>query len=389
MNTIVTAEEFCYRVTDGTHDSPGICNQGERFPLITSRHLNNQKLDISRANMISKEDYEIINKRSRVDQWDILFSMIGTVGRCYIERSKNVNYACKNVGIFKFNGRERDAKWLYYYLQSPKCRNQIEALKRGTTQSYVPLNALRNLKIDIPSKEVRDYAIDVLGKFDEKIQVNEDLFQKLEDLANFYVHRSLFSRDRVGVRTKLSQIAYIHQDTFNPKKNIGQIVEHYSIPAFDSEKYPIFESSDNIQSNKNKIENGCVLFSKLNPATKRVWRPLCMTNYAITSSEFVALKPVEGYSSDLIFSIINSDEFNLFICGKASGSTNSRQRIRPSDALLFEFSLPSLEEISLLDKLTRPIYDLQSLLIKQNFSLKEMRDILLPKLISGEIKHKH
>ena len=80
---VTTAEEYCDKVTDGTHDSPKETQEGHY--LITSKHLNGFSLDYSSAKKISENDYLKIVKRSAVSQWDILFSMIGTIGNTYLE----------------------------------------------------------------------------------------------------------------------------------------------------------------------------------------------------------------------------------------------------------------------------------------------------------------
>jgi type I restriction enzyme S subunit len=67
-------------VRDGTHDSPKYLNYSD-YVLITSKNITNGDLDFSHANYISKEDYEKINLRSKVDEGDILMAMIGTIGK--------------------------------------------------------------------------------------------------------------------------------------------------------------------------------------------------------------------------------------------------------------------------------------------------------------------
>src|SRR5213594_4381420 len=104
----VPAEQFCVSVRDGTHDSPKRVEHG-RF-LVTSRHITGGQLDLGSAYLISQEDFEAINKRSKVDQWDVLISMIGTVGEpCLIKEEPN--FAIKNIGLFKSKG-EVEGKWL-------------------------------------------------------------------------------------------------------------------------------------------------------------------------------------------------------------------------------------------------------------------------------------
>lgn len=90
--------EVC-EVKDGTHDSPKKVEKG--YPLVTSKHLESNRIDFSKANEISYDDFEKINKRSKVNTGDILISMIGTVGKVYYVNDTNINFAIKNIGLIK------------------------------------------------------------------------------------------------------------------------------------------------------------------------------------------------------------------------------------------------------------------------------------------------
>jgi type I restriction enzyme, S subunit len=145
MDYIITTSEYCKKVTDGTHDTPKPCDSG--FPLVTSKHINNSVLNISSAYLISKGDYDNINKRSKVEQWDILFSMIGSVGEVYIEREPNPQYAIKNLGLFKMGGNKEKGLNLYYFLKSSYFQRKLKFLLSGSIQSFVTLDFLRKIKI--------------------------------------------------------------------------------------------------------------------------------------------------------------------------------------------------------------------------------------------------
>lgn len=166
----VRADQFCTSITDGTHDSPKPQQAGRK--LITSKHLKGHYIDFDSANWISEADYKKVISRSAVEQWDILFSMIGTIGNIYLEKNPVVEYACKNIGIFKFSGNKEDAFWMYYYLKSPQAKAYIQSHLRGSTQAYVPLGGLREMPVQMPDKKVRDSIISILRPIDEKIELN-------------------------------------------------------------------------------------------------------------------------------------------------------------------------------------------------------------------------
>ena len=177
----IRAEDFCFTVTDGTHDSPKAKETGHY--LITSKHLAPYSIDFSSAKKISEEDYQKVIKRSPVEQWDILFSMIGTIGITYLEKNTDIDYACKNMGIFKFNGDKDKAYWLYYYLQTPQAKEYILGHLRGTTQQYLPLGSLRDFPIQVPSAEVRNSITSILRSLDDRIAVNTSINENLEQQA--------------------------------------------------------------------------------------------------------------------------------------------------------------------------------------------------------------
>ena len=87
-----------YDVRDGTHDSPKYVDKGH--PLITSKNLKNNQVNYNKVKFISNEDYNHINKRSRVDVGDVLFAMIGTIGNPVVI-DKEPDFAIKNVALFK------------------------------------------------------------------------------------------------------------------------------------------------------------------------------------------------------------------------------------------------------------------------------------------------
>ena len=175
-----TCSEFCESVRDGTHESPKKINSGKY--LITSRHLKSHNLDFNNAYLISQEDFNKANKRSKVDQWDVLISMIGTIGEVYLER-KNPDYAIKNVGLFKSED-ELKGKWLYYWLKSPKAKYLIRSYKSGTTQEYITLDELRKFPISFPlNKEKMKNIVEVLDTITLEIEILQRQNKILEEIG--------------------------------------------------------------------------------------------------------------------------------------------------------------------------------------------------------------
>lgn len=167
-------------VRDGTHDSPKEVSVGG-FPLVTSRHISNGRVDLRDTYNISEKDFNAINLRSKVDGGDILISMIGTVGQiAYV--AADPRYAIKNVGLIKPNKWE-NSKYIFYYLKSPTAQEDIVSRLKGTTQQYLSLGELRNFPITLPPLDEQKRIAEVLGAFDDKIELLQKQNKTLEDMA--------------------------------------------------------------------------------------------------------------------------------------------------------------------------------------------------------------
>lgn len=179
MDRTISARSYCDSVFDGTHDTPKPVKEG--MPLVTSKHIKGRKLDLSDTYYISHDDYLAIQKRSKVSQWDILFSMIGSVGEVYLEKDSNIPYAIKNIGVFSCKD-EYKAKWLYYYLQSPAAKTHIKRYLAGAVQKFLSLGALRDFPV-LPYNTASQSIIDVLFSVDQKIDINNRINSELEAMA--------------------------------------------------------------------------------------------------------------------------------------------------------------------------------------------------------------
>lgn len=183
----------------------------------------------------------------------------------------------------------------------------------------------------------------------------------------------------------LGDVAVISNKSFNPLKQPETMLEHYSIPAFDETRYPVFELSTEIKSNKFIVDSDCFMISKLNPTTKRVWRPYCMTENAVCSTEFIVYKAKVRELTDFLYSLIDSASFSDFMCSHVTGSTGSRQRTTPSDTLQYQFYMPTADEIADFSAVVAPMYAQIRINALENARLKGLRDSLLPRLMSGDI----
>ena len=318
----------------------------------------------------------------------VLFSSRAPIGYVAIA----ANEVCTNQGFKSVIPNENtDPLFLFYLLKYNK--DKIEGMGSGTTFKEVSGNTMKNIVVNVPTdKKVQEKIAAILGSIDDKIEENEKINNNLEQQAQA-IFKSWFVdfEPYDGVMPsnwhifQLGSIARISTEVFSPSKSPNVEVEHYSIPAYDEKHYPVFENSDGIKSNKYRLTSNSVMISKLNPDTKRIWRPYCVSDRPICSTEFIVYEPINPLNRDFVYSIVDSVGFSAYLCSHTTGSTNSRQRATPSITLNYNIVLPDDKTLRSFCSIVTPMYDAIENNIKENQKLAITRDTLLPKLMSGEL----
>ncbi|SDB52962.1 type I restriction enzyme, S subunit [Pseudidiomarina indica] len=410
MSKTIPATDYCYSIFDGTHDTPKQSDIG--YPLVTSKHMNGDTLNISEAYLISNEDFESINRRSKVSQWDILFSMIGTVGEVYLERSSSINYAIKNIGVFSCKDEKR-AEWLYYYLRSPAARKHIQRYLSGAVQKFLSLGALRDFPV-LPFDEKASVAISIVAAIDKKIELNNRINAELEAMAktlyDYWFVQFDFPDDSPQGQGKpyktsggkmvynptlkceipegwevapLSSITGVSNESINPADYPEKLFKHFSIPVFDATNTFGVERGDTIGSNKFTVEDTDLLVSKLNPWFNRVVYAMAEPEQ-ICSTEFVVWRCPNASIKNFMYMIATSPQFIAHCTQSATGTSNSHKRVNPNVMMRFyqPFNLKVAEKLG---QHLEPI--LKQLIVNQreNTKLASLRDWLLPMLMNGQV----
>ena len=396
----VSASEYCLIVTDGTHDSPKQTNEGHY--LVTSKHLSKYSIDFESAYLISSEDYSKVIERSKVDQWDILFSMIGTIGRLYQEKFPNPNYAIKNVGLFKLGGDIKKSNWLIYYLQSPNANQYILSHLRGSTQSYISLKSLRDMPVSIPPTSIQNKIVSILSSIDEKIELNNKINDNLEQMAqaifkNQFVDfepfkNGKFVESELGLIPEGWKVDMLENTCKFLSSGGTPSTKNSNYYAGDIKWFSTKELNDNFLINSEKhitldaianssaklFPKGTVLMAIY--AAPTVGRLGILCDDSTFNQATVGLDVKENVGLYFIYlTLLNQREkLNNLANGAAQQNLNvsivkKYKILVPNESILIDFN-----------NLIKPIFSQIENLQLQNDQLKKKRDLLLPKLMSGE-----
>ncbi len=361
------------------------------IPLITAKIIKHGAIQKPQE-FIQESFYDEWMRRGIPKRGDVIFTTEAPLGEvAQIKTDEKLAFA-QRVIILEADEIVLHSDYLFYALQDTVLKNRIEARSSGTTVFGIKASELKKVEIDLPAMETQKKIGEVLSKIDDTIALNQQINKNLEEQAQAIFKAWFEDYEPFGgeapnefISMTLGRVAEIKTDSISPSKNPNVKVEHYSIPAYDEKHFPVFETTDDIKSNKYIITDKSVIISKLNPDTKRIWRPMCLSEHPICSTEFIVYEARNPAHKDFLYSLIDSVRFYNYLCSHTTGSTNSRQRATPSATLDFEFLLPSDEWIKKFCLIVTPIYDMISANLMENQALANLRDALLPRLMSGEI----
>ena len=384
-----TIKELCDLVVDCPHSTPTWTEHGKT--VIRNNNIKNGRIDFTSPSFTDDEHFAQRIKRAVPKAGDIVITREAPMGEVGMIPEGIECCLGQRMVLLRANERICDKHYLLYGLQSQFVQHQISWSEgAGTTVSNLRIPHLEQIRVPYVPLDQQKKISSVLYALEDKIENNRKLNDNLELQAQL-----IYSERFEGVKSNdlpsgwrvvpLGEIAMISNKNFNPLKESERILEHYSIPAFDETKFPIFEPSTSIKSNKFVVDSSCFLISKLNPTVKRVWKPYCLTGSAVCSTEFIVYKSKNPYITDFLYSVIDSNSFSDFMCSHVTGSTGSRQRTIPSDTLSYKVILPSEDELIRFQSLVSPIYSRIRNNAIENDRLKQLRNSLLPKLMSGEI----
>lgn len=300
---------------------------------------------------------------------------------------------------------------LYWFYANTRILNSIME-ETGIGAGKFDLQLLKSLIIQIPPQRELIELTKTFKSIDDKIILLHQQNQTLEELA-----QTLFKRWFVDfefpnengkpykssggemMASELGEIPrgwkvgevsnFVNHSTksLSPNKTPEILFNHYSIPAFDNGRFPSIDLGSTILSNKYIVLENSILVSKLNPKTSRIWPVFTPQNNAICSTEIQVFIPHSNTYS-FCFGLFHHPNVKREMQQRASGTSSSHQRVRPSDILNIECIIPNMEIILHFEEIV-----LSSLIKTEKNqeeiqSLTNFRDTLLPKLMSGELKIK-
>jgi len=378
---------------------------------LTSRNFKDGNLDLSKVYYISELDYKkhFLTESKALAcprPMDLVFSIIGTIGEPYLVRTTDRWGISSSVAIVRPKRNVIDPAFLLYWFKGPVFQSALFGIKGGVAQGYVSLEMIRSLPVPRFSLPIQRRIATILSAYDELIENSQRRIQILEAMARA-LYREWFVHFRFPGHESVSRVAWTLGDTSTSLgariplgwavKKLGEIAEDMrrNVPKghIDDPKPYVglehiprrslaldaWDAATELGSNKLEFKKGEVLFGKIRPYFHKV---SVAPFDGICSADTIVIRSRHPEHYALVVSCVSSDAF----VAEASATANGAKMPRANWDVLAKYPvvIPKSEIVEKFSSLFGDIIAQQQALIFQIQNLRRTRDLLLPRLLSGQ-----
>ncbi|MDO9676075.1 restriction endonuclease subunit S [Glaesserella parasuis] len=443
-------------IIDNRGKTPPLAETGYELIETVSINGSNKYPDYSKiTKFVSEETYNTWFRKGHPTSGDILISTVGmNIGDVVIMKSNRGSIAQNLIALRTNNKLNSD--YLYYILTSKNIREKIRSLNIGSAQPSLKVPHLLNIEFYLPNIEKQSEISKILNELDEKIEINTQINQTLEQIAQTIfkswfidfdpVHAKANARASGQTLEQATQAAMaeisgkntqeLHRlQTANPEQyqQLWEIAEAFP-SGFDEEGVPrgweekplpelidflegpgirnwqYTEEEDGIKFiNIRCIKNGDLSLETANKITREeafgkyahfqlkeddivISTSGTLGRFALVRNEHLPLclntsvirfRPIENKSTLAFLLGLASNQLQYELEARASGSV--QRNFGPTHLKQISVLLPDFYLLSLHNKYISTLFELRKSNLRENDLLMKTRDVLLPKLLSGEV----
>ena len=397
----------------------------EGIPIVSGRHLHGTRLDDSPGHNFISEDHATRLEKANVQRGDIIFTHRGTIGQvayipktsefeCYVISQSQFFVRCKKSSVIP--------EFITAYFKSFEGQHKLlaNASQVGVPSIAQPVTYLRTIEIPLPPLAEQRAIAHILGTLDDKIELNRRTNETLEAMAqaifkdwfiNFGPVRAKMEDRDTGLPRNITELfpnSFVDSElgkvpegwtyrlldeliSVNPSRRLPK---GKRAPYLDMANMPTKgHSPDTISvrpfGSGMRFVNGDTLVARITPCLENGKTAyidfLQEGEIGWGSTEYIVLRPKPPLPSEFAYYLARSANFREFAIRNMSG-TSGRQRVHARDVQQFPLVHPTKEVTAAFGELVKPLIAQANFYSQQNRTLSEIRDGLIPKLVSGQVR---
>lgn len=399
----VSIKDVCASIIDCVNKTAPVVDYPTQYKMIRTTNVKNGWIDIENVKYVTQNIFERWTRRATPKIGDVILTREAPLGEVGMIRTSDKIFLGQRLVQYRANPNYLDNRFLLYAFQEHDLQSQIKALGSGATVEHMRVPDAEKLTLMLPPLPIQRTIAGILSAYDDLIENNTRRITILEEMAQM-LYQEWFVKFRFPghehVKMVESELGMIPEGwEYVPVSSTLHINPSTSVPR-DGEKAFVPMNSlsnnsmliDNVElragNSGSKFKNDDTLFARITPCIengKTGYVQFLPSSDAVAfgSTEFIVLRS-KTLCPEFVYLMARTDAFRDHAIKSMSGATG-RQRVQTTCFDTFFIAQPDLTVLTKFHVLVSPIFRYIYMLARKNSNLRRTRDMLLPKLISGEI----
>ena len=370
----------------------------EGIPVIMPKDIADGRIDADSVARVSEQTASRLS-RHQLQPRTIVLPRRGEITKRAFIREDQTGWLC-GTGCLQIvlDGKHLLPEYLYYYMEQQEVAGWLEQHAVGTTMLNLSAAIVTELPLKYPAPAVQCRIADILSAYDDLIENNRRRMALLEEAAR-QLYREWFVRLRFpghehtsvtnGVPKGWERVPTPDAIEVNPTTRLSDEVEHWSVEMADlpTDSMVIQQATKRESRSGSKFRNGDTLFARITPCLENGKTAfvdfLDNGEAARGSTEFIVLR-ARRVTPEYVYCLARTHDFRGNAIKSMIGSSG-RQRVQESCFEKFLVLIPPRTLLTLFTDFVRPHFQQIKTFHAQNQKLRAARDLLLPRLMNGEI----
>lgn len=371
-------KQLCSEIVDCVNKTAPTSDVPTPYKMLRTSDIREGKINLENLNCVTKEVYEKWTRRGKLQKGDVIFTREAPLGEVGLVREEKNYFLGQRLVLFRANDKICDGRFLMYSLLWHDNKQAIISKGVGSTVAHLRVPECENIEIKAPDLDIQHRIADILSAYDDLIENNQKQIKLLEEAAQ-RLYKEWFVDLRFPGHENTKIVDGVpegwRRGLLKELISVNYGKDHKKAP--DDGNIPVYGSGGLMRKcNKSLFSGEAVLIPRKGSLNNIMY--VDETFWTVDTMFYATMK--QPHTAVFVYFFVKAFDMYSMNIGAAVPSMTAKIL----DAM--DVVIPDKETLEKFDKLTKTYFNKIKTLQGQNDRLKIARDLLLPKLMSGEVE---
>ena len=371
-------KQLCSEIVDCVNKTAPTSDVPTPYKMLRTSDIREGKINLENLNCVTKEVYEKWTRRGKLQKGDVIFTREAPLGEVGLVREEKNYFLGQRLVLFRANDKICDGRFLMYSLLWHDNKQAIISKGVGSTVAHLRVPECENIEIKAPDLDIQHRIADILSAYDDLIENNQRQIKLLEEAAQ-RLYKEWFVDLRFPGHENTKIVDGVpegwRRGLLKELISVNYGKDHKKVP--DDGNIPVYGSGGLMRKcNKSLFSGEAVLIPRKGSLNNIMY--VDETFWTVDTMFYATMK--QPHTAVFVYFFVKAFDMYSMNIGAAVPSMTTKIL----DAM--DVVIPDKETLEKFDKYAKVYFNKIKTLQGQNEQLKTARDLLLPKLMSGEVE---